>query len=237
MIRLRRAAVLLAVAAALLVVSQLVLPRTVETRIEKELQSALPGARFVRASVEASPGLKLLAGRIDEVDLDLRRVPLGDLVVDALLVDGRGLIVDVPRLVQGRGVEIKEAEELRATLVIAEADLNEYFWSQVHEARFFRVSLDKGRALLTGEVNLLGRSLEVYVSGVFRVEGPASVAFIPEEVSLQNARLPEALLDLITQEWAVVLDIGKTPFDLALDELHIEDGQLLIYASRPPEVS
>ena len=75
-------------------------------------------------------------------------MPLGDLVVDALLVDGRGLIVDVPRLVQGRGVEIKEAEELRATLVIAEADLNEYFWSQVHEARFFRVSLDKGRALL-----------------------------------------------------------------------------------------
>src|SRR5690554_1981065 len=192
MIRLTRAAVLLAVAAALLVVAQLVLPRTVETRIDKELQSAL-------------------------------------------LVDGRGLIVDVPRLVQGRGVEIKEAEELRATLVIAEADLNEYFWSQVHEARFFRVSLDKGRALLTGEVNFLGRSLEVYVSGVFRVEGPASVAFIPEEVSLQNARLPEALLDLITQEWAVVLDIGKTPFDLALDELYVEDGQLLIYASRPPQ--
>jgi len=234
MIRLRRAAVLL-VAAALLVVSQLVLPRTVETRIEKELQSALPGARFVRASVEASPGLKLLAGRIDEVDLDLRRVPLGDLVVDALLVDGRGIVVDVPRLVQGQGLVINEAEELRATLVIAEADLNEYFWSQVHEARFFRVSLEKGRALLTGEVNLLGRSLEVYVSGVFRVEGPASVAFIPEEVSLQNARLPEALLDLITQEWAVVLDIGKTPFDLALDELYVEDGQLLIYASRPPQ--
>src|SRR5690606_41360758 len=106
MIRLPRAAVLLAVAAALLVVSQLVLPRTVETRIEKELQSALPGARLVRASVEASPGLKLLAGRIVEVDLGLRGVHLGILIIYTLLVDGPVHIRAVPRRLEGRSVQV-----------------------------------------------------------------------------------------------------------------------------------
>lgn len=233
MIRLRHLAVALVASVAILAVSQLFLPRAVETRIETGLARSLEGVRLVRARIEAFPAVKLLAGHVDTFDLDLRRVPLGELVVDAVLVDGQGLVVDVPRLVQGRGVEIRAAQELRATLVIAEADLNEYFWSQVHDARFFQVSLNKGRALLKGTLNLLGRPLEVQVGGVFKVDGPTRIAFVPEEISVDNARVPQFLLDLITQEWAIVLDVGMTPFALVLDELHVEDGQLLIYALRP----
>jgi len=229
----RRIAAALAAAIFILMALQFTLPQALERRVERELARTFEGSRMVRVGIEAFPAVALLWGRVDRIHLDLRRVPLGDLVVDAVLVDGKDLVVDVPKLLWGNGVEIQGARELRATFVIAEEDLNQYFWSQIHDARFFKVSLTRGQAVLEGGLTLFGREIDVRVSGVFRVAGPASIAFIPQQVTVDNAAVPQLLVDWVTSEWQIVLDLGEAPFAIAIEELWVEEGELLIYGARP----
>lgn len=227
-------AIAFAVALAILIVTQLTLPGALESRIERELARSLEGARLIRAEVEAFPAIMLLLGRVDRLNLDMRGVLLGDLIVDAVLVDGRNLVVDPLKLIRGHGVTMASATSLRATLVVGEDDLNQYLWSRLPDARSFRVSLDRGQALLEGAITLLGREFDVHVRGHFRVDGPARLAFIPEDVSVESARVPQFLLEWFSQEWEIAVDLGQLPFSLVIEELRVENGQLLIYGTRPP---
>lgn len=231
--RSRRIAAAFAAAIVVLAALEIALPRAFEARIERELGRVFQEARLVRASLESFPAAALLWGRIDRIHLDLRRVAVSGLTVDAVLVDGEDLVVDMPKLLRGEGVEIEDAGALRATLVISEEDLNEYFWSRVENRRSFRVSLERGQAVLAGSLTLLGRELDVRVSGSFRVAGPTSVAFVPEQVSVDGAPVPQFLVDWVASEWQLVLDLGGAPFEVAIEQLWIEDGELLVYGARP----
>lgn len=217
----------------LAVASQLALPGYVEQRIEAGLQSAFERVDFVRADVRAYPALALLGGRIHALNLDLRRVRMGGLTVDAVLLDGRNVVIDLPKLLAGRGVEVSSADLLRATLVISEDDLNEYFWSQIHTSKFFRVELERGRAVLHGSFNILGREVGVTVSGRFQVTGGTQVSFVPQEVTVENTAVPRMFMEVIAREWAITLDLEQAALPLAIDDLFVEEGQLLIYGKRP----
>ena len=217
------------VAAALLVAGQLLLPGAMERRIEAGIVRSFGDVKFVRADVRAFPAFVLLGGRVDSINLDVRRATLGDLTVDAILLDGRNLRVDMPRLLGGGGVAVRSAETLNATFVIAEDDLNRYFWERVNQSQFFRVALERGRAVLTGRLNLLGRELDVTVSGAFRVDGPTTVTFLPEAVTVEETRIPQVLLDVIAREWTIALELNREAIPLEITDFLVEDGRLLIY--------
>lgn len=222
-----------ALALAFLAATQLLLPGLVEDRIAEGLRRSFGDVKIVRAKVSAYPAYHLLQGRIDSVNLDLRRVAIGDLVVDAVLLDGRNVRLDMGRLVAGEGVRVTDADALRGTFVIAEDDLNEYFWARFNQSRFFRVALDRGQAVLTGNMHVLGRDLAVRVAGEFRVGDRTSVSFVPSEVKVQNATVPQIFLDLIAKEWAVSLELDQDAIPLVVEDLLVEDGRLFIYGRRP----
>lgn len=232
MVALRRVVLLIVAAVLVLGAIQLTLPRVIESRVEKELEAALPGAILVRSEVEAFPAVKFAWGRVDRLSVDVRRATFDGLAVDAALIDGRDLVVDVGRLLRREGVVVVSAADLRATLVVAQDDLNEYLWSRLPDARGFRVLLERDEAVVTGTVTVLGRALDVRVSGGFRVEGPTLVVFVPHEVHVEDARVPQFVLDLVTAEWQIGFDLRELPFGLTVDELRIEEGRLLIYGSR-----
>ncbi len=217
----------------LMVVGQYALPKLVERRIEVGLERSFDDVKFVDAQVEAYPAVILLGGRLTSINLDLRRVTMGDLTLDAVLLDGRNLTVDVRRLVAGEGVTVRSADSLKATFVIGEEDLNRYFWARVNESQFFSVALERGRAVLEGSIRLLGRLLNVTVAGHFLVEGGANVSFVPQEVTVQNTRVPQLLLDLIAEEWTIPLDLDQEAIPLVITDLLVEDGKLLIYGTHP----
>lgn len=227
----------LAVAAVLLVgiavFGQLWLPRWVEDRIEAGMRRSFTEVQWVNADVRAVPAYVLLGGRMNSVNLDARRVALGDLMVDAVLLDGRNVVVNMPKLLSGRGVEVRSADYLKATFVIAEDDLNRYFWEQVNHSQFFRVDLERGQAVLRGRLNLLGREMDVRVAGVFEANGGNRISFVPKEVTVDNARVPQLLLDMIAREWSLSLELDQDAIPLEITDLMVEDGKLLIYGTQP----
>ena len=222
-------------ALAVLAAAQLALPGFVENRIAKGLRLSFDDVEIERAEVRAYPAYKLLSGRIDSVNLDLRRVASGGLTLDAVLVEGRNVKLDMRRLVSGEGVRVTAADVLRGTFVVAENDLNAYFASQSEEWGVFRIRLDSGRAVVSGNVNFLGRDLAVRVAGEFRVRGGTSILFVPAEVEVENTALPQPLLDLIAQGWAVSfdLDFDREAIPLVVEDVAVEDGRLFIYGNRP----
>lgn len=215
--------------------TQLLLPGIVEHRIVEGLRRSFKDVKIVRAEVSAYPAYQLLQGRIDSVNFDLRRVAIGDLIFDAVLLDGRNIKLDMARLVAGDGVRVTDADALRGTFVLSEDDLNEYFWSRFNQSRFFRVALDRGQAVLTGDMNLLGRELAVRVAGEFRVDGGTTVSFVPREVKVENTTVPQLFLDLIAKEWALSLELDQEAIPLVVEDLLVEDGRLFIYGRRPAQ--
>jgi len=233
LILVRRIAAALAAAIGILIIAQLTLPRALEARIERALSRSFEEASLVRAEIRSVPAVELLWGRIDRAELELRRVVLGEIAVDAVRVDGEELWVDAPKLFRGEGVDVKAAKALRATLVLTEEDVNQYFWSRIQGAKRFRVSLERGQARVAGSFSLFGREFDVRVNGKFRVAGPASVAFVPEQVSVDDAAVPQFLIDLVASEWQLLLHFGEAPFSIAIEDLLIEDGRLWVYGARP----
>lgn len=227
--------VLAAVLILVLVVTagQFALPRLAEERIEWALTDALDDVRWVRAEVRAWPPVIILGGRFTSINLDVRRATVGAITVDAILLDGQNVKVDMSRLLAGEGVYVESAQELRATFVIDQDDLNHYFWEQVNHSQFFSVALRRGRAELTGRIRLLGREMDVRVSGDFRVDGPSEVTFVPREVTVENTRVPQLLLDAIAHEWGITLALYQDAIPLVITDLLVEDGKLFVYGTHP----
>lgn len=221
------------IVAAAAVALQLVLPGLVENRIEAGIVQSLDDVKLVRVEVRAIPAYALLVGRIPAISIDLRRVTMGDLTIDAVLLDGRNLVIDIPKLLSGEGVDVRSADSLRGTFVISEDDLNEYFWTKVQPSKFFRVALDRGRAVLQGQLNLLGKEMSVTVSGIFQVTDGTTVSFVPKDVTVAETAVPRLLMDVIAKEWGIALDLKQAAIPLIVEDLLVEDGQLLIYGRRP----
>lgn len=232
----RNVVVAAVLAVALMVAGQLALPKLVEKRIEAGIVRSFDDVKFVDADVTAYPAFNLFVGRITSINLDVRRAAMGDLTLDAILLDGRNLTVDMRRLIAGEGVAVRSADSLKATFVIDEDDLNRYFWERVNQSQFFSVSLERGKAILSGRIRLLGRVLDVTVGGHFLVEGGTNVSFVPQEVTVENTRVPQLLLDLIVQEWTIPLELDQEAIPLVITDLLVEDGKLLIYGTNPQGV-
>jgi len=45
--------------------------------------------------------------------------------------------------------------------------------------------------------------------------------------------VPQFLIDLVASEWQLLLHFGEAPFSIAIEDLLIEDGRLLVYGARP----
>lgn len=218
-----------AVVAVLTVASELWLPSWASARLEEALYQALAPAGVVDVKARSFPAFRLLAGRVDRFYAESREFPVGGLQVEALIIDGRGMAYDAPALYRHHTFRLLSADSLRVTLVVNESALNQFFWAQADPAHRFRLALADETARLNGSVDVLGRKIEVVVSGRLVVRGPNLVAFEPERLALESLELPRFVLNWLAGRWAIRLDFGSLPFDLELTGVRIQGGRLYVY--------
>ena len=235
--RSRRPLAFFLVLAGILAAAQIVLPAAVEKGIASALARSLGDGGSIRADVRAFPALQLLAGRIGSVDLDVRRIAAGDLVVDRLIVEGRNVKLDLLSLLGGEGLRIEDAGHLRGTIIVSEDDLNEYFASRIDALGSFRVGLEPGRAVVTGTLTVARRQFAVRVEGAFRVESGTSVSFVPLEARIENSVIPEFALMLLAGGWPLSVKLDQDLIPLAVEGVAVEEGRLVVYGSRPADPS
>ena len=164
----------------------------------------------------------LLLGRVDRLNLDMRGVLLGDLIVDAVLVDGRDLVVDPLKLLRGHGVTMASATSLprhpgcrrgRSQPVSLEP--------AARQARLLSSLARPGTSSPRGGDHPARAGVRRTRERSLSSDGPARLAFIPEDVSVESARVPQFLLEWFSQEWEIAVDLGQLPFSLVIEELRV----------------
>ncbi|MGI6083048.1 MAG: DUF2993 domain-containing protein [Limnochordia bacterium] len=216
--------------------SQAFLPRLVEQRLATGIDKSIGPAERVSVQVTAFPALRLLAGQLQRLTVDVRQAELDGLKVEAFIIDAQNLVIDPQKLRRGEGVEVKAADSLRVSAVIAEEDLNAFFWERIDPSRSFSIALEPDVAQLHGSVRFLGLSIGVTVNGHFEVVQPTQVSFVVDEVKVEKMNLPRLLMDSLAKRWAVHIDLATAAVPLEISDVRVAQDRLFIYGRRPSDL-
>jgi hypothetical protein len=216
--------------------SQAFLPRMVEQRLAIGIGKSMGPAERVSVQVMAFPALQLLAGRLQRLTVDVRQVELDGLKVEAFLVDAQNLVIDAQKLRRGEGVQVRAADSLRVSAVIAEEDLNAFFWSKLDPSRAFSIELEPDVARLRGSVSFLGHSIGLTVNGHFEVVQPTQVSFVVDEVKVEKMSLPRFLMESLAKRWSVQIDLAQSAVPLEISDVRVGRERLFIYGRRPADL-
>lgn len=223
--------IIAAVLIALLLVglTEVFLPSFLEKRLEKALRQNLPGVKYLRVDIQARPALVTLLGKFHTVEIDAKDFVIRDLPVEAFLLKGRQIRLEPVALYREGRVTIQQAEDLRLTVLLTQAGMNEYFWKHVDPAKRFHIELAPERARLVGGVLLLGRKIDVALNGVFEIRDHTRIAFLPEEFKVEKTVIPRFLLDALLGDRQLVLDLSGLPVPIVIDGVRVEEGQLYAF--------
>ncbi|MGI6541619.1 MAG: DUF2993 domain-containing protein [Limnochordia bacterium] len=218
---------------ALFAAQQLLIPIWMERRLVQGLEESAAPVERVQVELKAFPAWQLLQGKVRQLTVDLRRANINGLQVEAFFVDATNLVVDTEALREGTGFIVKTADSFQVSAIIAEDDLNEYVWSITDAAKRFRIRLNPEWTGIEGSISVLGQAVGIKVQGHFAVQAPTKVAFVIDQVDVENSPLPRFLLDLFLPRWQVEIDLAQTTFPLQIRDLRIAQGKLFIYGQRP----
>ncbi|MBO2519411.1 MAG: DUF2993 domain-containing protein [Firmicutes bacterium] len=208
--------------------AQLLLPPAAAAFLTRVLRDEVGAEGQVRVRVESVPAVELLVGQVDRLQVDAQQVRLGELAVETLLLDVRGLQVDLLRTFRGE-FAARRPGTARARLVLTEEALNEYLWTHLDTSQLFRIHISP--SVVTLEGSLFGEVLPVRVEGELLVADAAHLRFQPRRVSVREAQLPEAILRVVGQELLFPVGVEDLPLPIGLDGLTLADGWLVATGS------
>jgi hypothetical protein len=223
---------LVAAVSVLFAAQQWFIPVWMERQLKLGLQESAAPVERVHVELRTFPAWQLLQGKVQQLTIDLRRANINGLQVEAFFVDATNLVVDTQALREGTGFIVKTADAFQVSAIIAEADLNEYVWKLSDAAKRFRIKLNPEWTGIEGSISVLGQAVQVKVQGHFEIQEVTKVAFVIDQVQVENSPLPRFLLDMFLPRWQVEIDLAQTTFPLQLRDLRVAQGKLFIYGQR-----
>lgn len=218
-------------------VTQVLLPRALESRVEQALRQRLTSVDYLTVNIRSRPALASLFGRFREIRIEAKDFVIDDLPVGAFLVEGSQVRLDPRALYASGEVKLENAADLRATVLLTEVGINQYMWDKIDPERRLRVSLSADGAALIGNINFFGHGIDVYLRGVFQVREKTQLIFVPEALHVENLEVPQIILNALVEDKALLMDLAGLPIPLAIDGVRLEQGQLYAFGhyAKPDE--
>lgn len=196
-----------------------------ESLVTEELQRLTGTPRPPLVELEGSSFLlQALTGRYDDVDVTLRGLSSGPLRIERLDAQLTGVHLPFSELVRGNP-SVLGVESASAEAVLTYADLDRYL---DFTGRPYTVRPGAGPRQLeiTGEVQVLGRDLEVTATAVL---GADSGALTVSPVSLETGQvLGRPAEILLRQRLTFLVPLDPLPFGQQVTGVSAEDGGLVI---------
>src|SRR5690606_36376064 len=97
------------------------------------------------------------------------------------------------------------------SLVITENALNEVFWREVDPSRQLWLEVSPTGLAVRGKVGIWNTEVEISVVSDVLVKPPAELRFVVKEITLQEARIPPLLLEMVKDSYYFTVDLGEFP--------------------------
>lgn len=217
-------AAVLALAAAF---SQLVLPGLMENRLGSLIQKELQ-AETVDVDLRSMPGVRLLAGQADGIDIVADRAQLGDTQVEKLTLHGENVQADFSALDKRDGSAIRSADRLELTGTITSQALQDMLEKKLDKVENLTASMDRDKLTAAGQVKLIGRVADIHLEGrVLAKDG--GLYFHMTQLDIKNAVFGQAVLGNFFGD-ILLFDLYNSPVRAEIDDVEQHDGYVVIRA-------
>ena len=224
----RRFCVVLAAALVLAAAfSQLVLPGLMENRLGNSIRSALQ-AENVTVDLAAMPGLRLLSGHADSIDIGVDKARLGDIQVAKLTLHGENVQADFSALDKHDGSAIRSADSLELTGMITQQALQEMLEKKLDKVENLEAVMDRDKLTASGQVKLIGRTADIHLEGrVLARDG--GLYFHMTQLDIRNAVFGQAVLGNFFGD-ILLFDLYSSPVRAEIEDVEQHDGYVVIRA-------
>ncbi len=214
---------------AVLVLPRLLLPPIIENSLAELLESQLGGT--ITVNVETRYGWELVRGRFSTISIEGNDGNWNGLPIAFFRIIGQDVEIDLRLLLETKQFSYRGLQSFAAELRITEADLNQYFWHELDPNQFFRIDLLPNQAALNGTFELWQIDWNVSLLNELEIFDQTKISIKPVDFLIFDTRVPAVLLELISGNYTLVLDLSGLPIPIKLDRIELTDEELILYGS------
>lgn len=212
------------------VLSELFLPALGAGAVRAALQTPLQ-TDDVTVEAGARPALRMLMGRIDEIDIAARGARLGALSVAELTLHGEGVAMPPDALLRRR-FAVTDADRLELSGIVTAEAVADFLARQTEKLEDTQVTVTRELVSADAVVKMMGLPARVHIEGVFLTENNR-LFFRVTNVKIKKAFFGRDL----TADFAEPIelyDFSRLHMPVELDGAVQEDGRVVLKASRHP---
>lgn len=220
--------VILLVIVALVVVAEVSAPYLIARGLEVGLNKTLGADVHLR--LQSYPSLRMLLGQFDHMSVIAKNVNLGGLSVSEYSLVAEEVDVNLRSLLGRRELTFNNQGNMEVQVTVLEGELSDYLWANIPELKGWRVQVNQGSVNVVGQAPILNATVDIRLQGKFVPLDTDKLAFVPEQLELQNIALPQGIVDAVLQGAQFYIDLAAAPMPLELVDVKMEPGQLILRA-------
>ena len=223
----RRTGTVLAVAAAILILLELVLPATMNGMLEASLVKQFE-AGAVQAETSGRPALLWLTGSIPHVQMKATKGRLDRLAFEEFSAEIQDARIDLLSLLQSHRISLQNPRKLSARLVISEESLAEILRQDMKGFEQVRVQIHPEQIEISGAYGVGGVfSLPLQVEGRIETDGDTA-RFVPTYFKVGGRSVRQ--LGSLGGRGVMLLDVKRVAVPLVIADVQAKEGQVTIIA-------
>ncbi|MDR3560149.1 MAG: DUF2993 domain-containing protein [Negativicutes bacterium] len=218
---------LIVILVAVIVISELLLPRLVASFIARGM-SGPAGTDDITVMVAKKPGVAMLGGSFDRVFIHAVNAKIDKITFAELDTALENLSLDMPALVSRKALVVQSVQNIDLTAVISQDELSRFLNQNVRGVKNAVVAVGAGKVRITSNF-ALGAFASVAITLDGKIAGDGQkLKFVTERFMLNNTMVGNIGGSVLTE--ITLVDMKKLPFGVAVRSISMDDGKVTIYA-------
>lgn len=171
--------------------------------------------------------LELFRGKIERVYIECTKSEFNGIKAKSVIITVKDIEFDVGRTLQTRDAVIRDVGAAKASIVVAEAEINKFIAASHDDLKGWRLDLKPNEVVASAQIEMIGKldvSFKPRLKGDRLVLEPTEAEF----AATKNLGLNEA------KNWigeiGLDLPVSDLPFDMKITKVLVQDNQMLVNA-------
>ena len=213
----------------LIVFCEFIVPALLSSTLKTRLTERL-ATHDVTVSLSSSPNLMVCLGRMDSLRIIAHSAKVGEVYVEDLAAEGKGVRMDMPMLLSDGTIRLESAESVSLMGTITELNLKELISRKVDRLENVQVKITPQEILVTAGIKVFGRMADVEMTGAV-LEDDGALYFRMARLNVKNAFPGKLSLDNFFGD-IQILKPDKLPLGARFEGVEMQEGKVVITAGR-----
>jgi len=227
---LKRLNLILLIIGVLVIGAEFFLPKTLTNIVTQGLSSAV-SSRELSAKLTKSPAVLMLAGRFSSIVMDAKDAKIDKILIHDIHVSMKDIELDMSKLFLEKKIALKKAGDIKLTAVINQGDLANYLNTSVKGVNNASVTITPEKTVVGSQWTIGGLAkIDVRLEGKI-ISEKEKIKFIPDQFLINSSSVnTSSLFGGTLMSEIVVLDSSKLPFGVAVRDVIMQNGKVIINA-------